>query len=50
MQTFFAKAGSNSASKLKSLVFIEAHKQCAKILPTAFWFGVSADDEFLLLV
>ena len=32
VQTFFAKVGSNSASKLKSLVFIiEAHKQRTKI-------------------
>ena len=47
---FFAKAGSDSASKFKFLAFVKAHKQRAKILSRPFRFGVSADNKFLLLM
>jgi hypothetical protein len=50
VQEFFAKTGPNSASKFKSLPFVETNKQRAKMFPRSFGFGVAADHEFLLLV
>ena len=49
VQEFFAKPGSNPASKFKFLAFVEADKQRTKILPSPFrCFGIAANDEFLV--
>jgi hypothetical protein len=50
IRKLFAKAGSDSASKFEFLAFVEANKQRAKIFSGTFRLGVSADDEFLLLI
>ena len=50
MQKFFAETGSNSPGKFEFLPFIKTHQQRAKMFPASFGVGVSADDEFLLLV
>jgi hypothetical protein len=48
VEEFFAEPSSDSASKFKFLALIETHQQSAKILPSPFRFGITADDEFLL--
>jgi hypothetical protein len=49
-QKLIAKAGPDPAAEFEVLAFVKADQERAEIFPRPFRFGVSADDEFLLLM
>jgi hypothetical protein len=49
LQSSFGKAGTNSTGEKEAFGPVVTHKQSAKVFAAAFWWGVTADDELLLL-